>query len=50
MLVGKYHQPRVEDRIFLFIDLKDATECAEQLGHIECQPAAPGLFFMTSIP
>jgi len=35
MLVGKYHQPRVEDRIFLFIDMKSSTTCAENLGHIQ---------------
>jgi adenylate cyclase len=31
---GKYHQPREEDRIFMFLDLKGATTIAEQLGHI----------------
>jgi len=35
MLIGKYHQPRVEDRIFLFIDMKSSTECAEKLGHLK---------------
>ena len=33
-LVGKYHQPKVENRIFLFMDLKDSTSIAEKLGHI----------------
>jgi adenylate cyclase len=45
MLVGKYHSPRVEDRIFLFIDLKDATECAEQLGHIEYSQLLQDCFY-----
>ena len=45
MLVGKYHQPRVEDRIFLFIDLKDATGCAEQLGHIEYSQLLQDCFY-----
>ena len=35
MLIGKYHQPRIEDRIFLFIDLKNATGYAEKLGHLK---------------
>lgn len=31
---GKYHQPRVEQRIFMFLDMKDSTAIAEQLGHV----------------
>jgi adenylate cyclase len=34
IFLGKYHQPKVEDRIFMFIDLKASTTYAEQLGHI----------------
>ncbi|MGB3801361.1 MAG: adenylate/guanylate cyclase domain-containing protein [Lewinella sp.] len=34
MLVGKYHRPREEERIFLFIDLRDSTPIAERLGHL----------------
>ncbi|MET0636298.1 MAG: adenylate/guanylate cyclase domain-containing protein [Chitinophagaceae bacterium] len=30
---GKYIQPREEERIIMFIDLKDSTPIAEQLGH-----------------
>jgi len=33
-LTGKYHKPVLEDRVFLFIDLKDSTSYAEQLGNI----------------
>jgi adenylate cyclase len=33
MLLGRYHQPREERRIFLFIDMRDSTSIAEQLGH-----------------
>ncbi len=32
-VTGKYHQPREEERIFLFVDLKDSTAIAEQLGN-----------------
>ncbi len=30
---GKYYSPRVEERIFMFIDLKSSTTIAEKLGH-----------------
>jgi adenylate cyclase len=33
-LLGKYHRPREEFRIFMFLDLKSSTSIAEQLGHI----------------
>jgi adenylate cyclase len=29
---GRYHRPRREERIFLFLDLKSSTSIAEQLG------------------
>ena len=35
MFMGKYHQPVIENRIFMFLDLKDSTAYAEQLGHIK---------------
>lgn len=30
---GKYHTPKEEDRIFMFVDLKDSTAIAEKLGN-----------------
>jgi adenylate cyclase len=33
-LLGRYHLPREEVRIFMFLDLKSSTSIAEQLGHI----------------
>ena len=33
ILLGRYHRPREENRIFLFIDLTSSTRMAEQLGH-----------------
>ncbi len=33
MLFGKYKNPKEEDRIFMFIDLKDSTSIAERLKH-----------------
>jgi adenylate cyclase len=31
-LTGKYHKPSIEERIFMFLDLNDATTIAEKLG------------------
>jgi adenylate cyclase len=33
ILTGKYKKPRTEKRIIMFLDLKDSTPIAEQLGH-----------------
>jgi adenylate cyclase len=33
ILLGKYIQPKIENRIVMFIDLKDSTPVAEKLGH-----------------
>lgn len=32
---GKYHKPKEEQRIFMFLDMKSSTTIAENLGHIE---------------
>ncbi|MEJ7626974.1 MAG: adenylate/guanylate cyclase domain-containing protein [Ferruginibacter sp.] len=33
ILMGKYFNPKVENRIVMFLDLKDSTPIAEKLGH-----------------
>ncbi len=33
ILRGKYDEPKIENRIVMFIDLKDSTPIAEKLGH-----------------
>jgi adenylate cyclase len=33
-LLGKYHIPREEERIFMFLDIKGSTTLAEVLGHV----------------
>ncbi|MCP3929658.1 MAG: adenylate/guanylate cyclase domain-containing protein [Bacteroidetes bacterium] len=33
LLLGRYHRPREEERIFMFLDLKSSTTIAEKLGH-----------------
>ncbi|MFP4846352.1 adenylate/guanylate cyclase domain-containing protein [Winogradskyella sp. PE311] len=35
VLIGKYRKPQEEERILMFLDLKDSTKIAEKLGHIE---------------
>jgi adenylate cyclase len=35
IIMGKYHQPKEEDRIFLFLDLSSSTQMAEKLGHVK---------------
>lgn len=32
---GKYHRPRQETRIFMFLDMKSSTTIAEKIGHIK---------------
>ncbi|GAB5408327.1 MAG: hypothetical protein BalsKO_06920 [Balneolaceae bacterium] len=32
-LTGKYHTPKIEKRIFMFLDMKQSTAIAEKLGH-----------------
>lgn len=31
---GKYHTPKEEERIFMFLDMKSSTTIAEQMGHV----------------
>ncbi len=33
LLLGRYHKPHDENRIFMFLDLKGSTTIAEKLGH-----------------
>jgi adenylate cyclase len=33
MMRGKYNKPRIENRIFIFLDINHATAIAEKLGH-----------------
>lgn len=34
-LTGRYHRPRVEQRVFLIMDLKNSTSAAERLGEVD---------------
>ena len=33
MLTGEYHQPKIQNRIFIFLDINESTSIAEKLGH-----------------
>ena len=33
LLIGRYHKPREEKRIFMFLDLMNSTTIAESIGH-----------------
>jgi adenylate cyclase len=44
-LLGKYHQPKEENRIFMFMDLKSSTTYAENLGHIKYSQFIQDCFF-----
>ncbi len=35
MISGKYHKPRKEHRIFMFLDMKNSTGNVERLGHYD---------------
>jgi adenylate cyclase len=35
LLLGRYRNPREEERIFMFMDLKSSTATAEKLGHLK---------------
>jgi adenylate cyclase len=47
---GKYHQPREEERIFMFLDMKSSTTIAEQLGHVLFYRLLNDLFHEISQP
>jgi adenylate cyclase len=34
-LTGRYHTPREEERIFMFVDMKSSTTIAERIGHLK---------------
>jgi adenylate cyclase len=44
-ILGKYHQPKEEIRIFMFMDLKSSTTYAEKLGHTEYSKLIQDCFF-----
>ena len=45
MLIGTYKNPKEEERIFMFLDLKDSTTIAEELGHHKYSKFIQDCFF-----
>lgn len=45
LFLGKYHRPRKEDRIVMFLDLTSSTEIAERLGIYEYSSFVKDFFF-----
>lgn len=44
-ILGRYHHPVQEERIFMFLDLAESTSLAERLGDIGVQTMITRLFF-----
>ena len=44
-LLGKYHKPKEDERIFMFMDLKSSTTLAEKLGHIKYSQLIQDCYF-----
>lgn len=47
---GKYHKPREEERIFMFLDMKSSTSIAERLGHVQFYSLLNEVFHEISQP
>ncbi len=47
---GKYHKPREEERIFMFLDMRSSTTIAEKLGHERFYALLNELFHEISQP
>jgi adenylate cyclase len=47
---GKYHKPREEERIFMFLDMKSSTTIAERLGHVRFYTLLNELFHEITQP
>lgn len=50
MMRGKYVNPRIENRIFVFLDINNATTIAEQLGHTKYFRLLRDFFAEITIP
>lgn len=50
VIIGKYHLPRKEERIFMFLDLKSSTTIAEQLGNEKYHEFLKSIFIDVTDP
>lgn len=49
LLTGRFYNPKEEERIFMFIDLKGSTSTAEKLGHIKFNAFLQDCFYDLAI-
>lgn len=49
-VLGKYHKPVEEEKIFMFLDINDSTTIAEKIGHVKFHELLSDFFFSLSIP
>lgn len=49
-LLGRYHRPLREQRVFLFLDLADSTRLSEELGDVRVQSLIGRFFFDIAQP
>ncbi|MEM8901813.1 MAG: adenylate/guanylate cyclase domain-containing protein [Bacteroidota bacterium] len=49
-ILGKYHKPVEEERIFMFLDIKGSTTIAERLGHYRWHNMLNDFFFDLAEP
>lgn len=49
-LLGRYHTPKEEERIFMFMDLRSSTTIAERLGHAKWHQFLNDFFFDIAKP
>lgn len=50
LVLGKYHQVKEEERLFLFIDLNHSTDIAEEMGELEFSHFLQDYFYDISEP
>jgi class 3 adenylate cyclase len=50
LIVGRYRRPQLENRVFLFLDMKDSTALVEQLGPLRTRELIGKLFYDISQP
>lgn len=50
LLLGRYHRPTKEERIFLFLDITDSTQFADLNGDLETQAYLNEIFCALALP
>lgn len=49
-VLGRFHQPKEEERIFMFMDLRSSTTIAERLGHLKWHHFLNDFFYDIASP